>query len=350
MRNTSFFTAQHAHLPIIHPMTFWQSFYGGPLRKPPPALQYAMWALAAQYHQKYSEYAEVFYARARQYLDADEMRGSGEHFITLQHAQAYAIVATYEAKRMLFTRSAMTSAKCIRLVQMMGLDRLDGEQDELPPTLMPTTSWVEMEERRRTFWAAFSIDSHASISTGWPSLINSSEVTTRLPSSEQAFTTGTEEETAFMDDIFQGATYSGFAGTIVICRLFKAIMHHVHRSKPNDRPSDLMGGPFWIRHRTLDNELSSVFVFLPEKFRLPANVRDPSALHTNLNLHASVICLHHAAIEKADKYRVEGGIKQSSLARLKTAAEEIVNIAKMTFHNANAFVGSILRHANCSAC
>lgn len=77
---------------------------------------------------------------------------------------------------MLFTRAAMTSAKCIRLVQMMGLDRLDGEKDDLPPTLIPTTSWVETEERRRTFWAAFAIDSHASISTGWPSLINSSDV------------------------------------------------------------------------------------------------------------------------------------------------------------------------------
>lgn len=77
---------------------------------------------------------------------------------------------------MLFTRAAMTSAKCIRLVQMMGLDRLDGERDDLPPTLIPPTTWVEMEERRRTFWAAFSIDAHASISTGWPSLINSNDV------------------------------------------------------------------------------------------------------------------------------------------------------------------------------
>lgn len=61
-------------------------------------------------------------------------------------------------------------------------------------------------------------------------------------------------------------------------------------------------------------------------------------MHTNLNLHASVICLHHAAIEKAEKFGLEDGIKQSSLSRLKTAAEEIVNIARMTFHNANVFV------------
>lgn len=57
-------------------MRFWQAFYGGPLRKPTPALQYAMWALSAQFHPKYSDYAEVFYSRSRQYLDADEMKVS----------------------------------------------------------------------------------------------------------------------------------------------------------------------------------------------------------------------------------------------------------------------------------
>ena len=100
----------------------------------------------------------------------------GEHFITVSHAQAYAIIASFEAKCMRFTRAALTSAKCVRLVEMMGLDRLDGEQDQIPPTLVPPTSWVELEERRRAFWGAFAIDAHASISTGWPSLINSADV------------------------------------------------------------------------------------------------------------------------------------------------------------------------------
>lgn len=84
---------------------------------------------------------------------------------------------------MYFTRAALTSAKCVRLVEMMGLDRLDGEQDDIPPSLGPATSWVEIEERRRTFWGAFVIDSHASISTGWPSLINSADVRPLLLSS-----------------------------------------------------------------------------------------------------------------------------------------------------------------------
>lgn len=139
-------------------------------------LQYAIWAMAALGHEKYDQYQDVFYRRARQYADADEMKGHGEHFITLSHAQAWALIASFEAKNMLFTRAAMSSARCVRLVHMMGLDRLDGDPDDIPPTLGPALTWAEVEERRRVFWGAFTIDSHASISTGWPSLISSDDV------------------------------------------------------------------------------------------------------------------------------------------------------------------------------
>lgn len=103
-------------------------------------------------------------------------KGVGEHFITIPHVQAIALIATYEVRRMLFTRSLVNAAKCTRMVQMMGLDRLDGDRDDLPRALTPPTSWVEMEERRRAFWAAYTIDAHASIATGWPRLIQSDDV------------------------------------------------------------------------------------------------------------------------------------------------------------------------------
>jgi hypothetical protein len=77
---------------------------------------------------------------------------------------------------MLFSRSAMSSANCVRLCHMIGLDRLDGERLGMPPPLPPALTWAELEERRRVFWGAFSIDAHCCISTGWPSLINKDDV------------------------------------------------------------------------------------------------------------------------------------------------------------------------------
>ncbi|KAF7551011.1 hypothetical protein G7046_g7841 [Stylonectria norvegica] len=314
-----FFHTRYFFIPVVHPGRFLQSFYGGPMRKPPMCLQYAIWAMAANGHERYDQYHE----------------GHGELFITIGHAQAWALIASYEAKCMLFTRAAMSSAKCVRLCHMMGLDRIDGEQDELPPTLSAPLSWAELEERRRVFWGAFSIDSHASIATGWPSLINSDDVTTRLPASEEAFIADRKEEAPFLYEVFHGAPYTGFAGTMIVCQIFKTILHHVHRSKPHDRPEDVMHGPFWVRHRELDNKLSSIFMFLPDKLRLPQNIRDATATHTNLNLHACIICLHHAAIEKAVKHNLHSSIKTTSVYRLRAAAEEISNIMKLNTSTAN---------------
>ena len=61
---------------------------------------------------------------------------------------------------------------------MMGLHRLDAppSNKEVAPTILPPEDWTELEERRRLLWGAFCIDSHASISTGWPTLIDPTQV------------------------------------------------------------------------------------------------------------------------------------------------------------------------------
>ncbi|KAM3512799.1 hypothetical protein MY11210_003584 [Beauveria gryllotalpidicola] len=332
-----FFASAYHMAPVVHSGRYLTAFYGDPLRRPAMCLQNAIWALASHGHVKYDAYSDIFYRRARHYIEADEMRDAGEHFITLNHAQTWVILSTYEAKRMHFTRASMSCSRSVRICQMMGLDRLDGGIDDLPPALGPARSWIELEERRRVFWGAFAIDCHASISTGWPYLINAEDIMTRLPASEAAFSSGEEEETAHLHQVFEGAPYAGFAGTIVTCQLFKSILRHVHRPKPDDNPADLAHGGFWKRHRELDNQLSSVFMFLPERLQLPANMRDPGAVHVNLNLHASIICLHHAALELAEMHHHSQSIIDESLRRLRTSAEEVVNIVKMTAHRTGIF-------------
>ncbi|KAI6757278.1 hypothetical protein HG531_003103 [Fusarium graminearum] len=328
--NNIFFQNQYRLIPIVHPGRYLQSFYGPMPRRPPMCLRYAIWALAAAGNVKYDEYHDIFYRRSRQYMEADTMKGHGEVFISIQHAQTWALVAFYEAKMLLFTRSTISVANCVRLCHMMGLNRLDGDNVGMPPSLGPPITWAELEERRRIFWGVFAADSHCCISTGWPTLIDSDDIATRLPASEEAFVQDRKEEAPFLDDAIQGAQYTGFAGTIVTCQINKLVLRHIHRSKPDSRCEDLMNGSFWTRHRDLDNTLSSLFMFLPENFRLPENIRDVSALHLNMNLHAAIICIHHAAVEKAERYKLPGHVKQGSVARLRAAAEEIANLMRLT--------------------
>ncbi|KAK7970281.1 binuclear zinc transcription factor [Apiospora saccharicola] len=335
----TFFQRQSETIPIINQQRYLQEFYSPPHMKPPMCLQYAIWAIAALENKKYSASRDVFYQRARQYAEADEMKGQGEHFLTVRHAQAWSCIAVCEAKTMMFTRAAMSTARAVRLTAMMGLQRLDCAPGEMPPAIPPPKDWTELEERRRTLWGIFCLDSHCSISTGWPTLIDTTEVTTHLPCSEAAFRSGEEAKGCTLNEALKGYPYSSFASSVVICHFFNEILKHVHRPRPDDFPDNYEFGKYWTRHRELDNTLSSAFMFLPEGFRLPDNYRDRTAIHINLNLHASIICLHHAAIDKIDKHELPNHLKKASQTRLLTAAQEIVNIMKTMGSTASHPVG-----------
>ncbi len=69
----------------------------------------------------------------------------------------------------------MSTGRAVRLAQMLGFYRLDMEGSEVKQILPPPRDLIELEERRRTFWAAFYGDRWASSGTGWPMLINESE-------------------------------------------------------------------------------------------------------------------------------------------------------------------------------
>jgi hypothetical protein len=64
----------------------------------------------------------------------------------------------------------------VRLAQMLGLQRLDAQGQEIKQILPPARDWIELEERRRTFWAAFYSDRWASSGKGWPMIIDENEV------------------------------------------------------------------------------------------------------------------------------------------------------------------------------
>ena len=135
-----------------------------------------MWALAAMVTEKYAQHDDIFYRRARKYLDIDEMKGVGEAFVTLAHAQTWVLLSTYEFKLMYFPRAWMSCGRASRISLMMGLNRIDGIGMDVKQCLPPPRDWREREERRRTFWMAFCVDRYASIGTGWPMTIDERDV------------------------------------------------------------------------------------------------------------------------------------------------------------------------------
>jgi hypothetical protein len=157
---------------------------------------------------------------------------------------------------------------------------------------------------------------------------------TNLPASEEAFDFSRQEETQTLQEALSpvGASrLSSFAGVILMACLFGRNLIHLHRPDADDRDHDL-DGEFWKRHRFMDNILLNTSLSMPSHLKLPAGLQNPNIVFTNFNIHTSTICLHQAAIYKADKHRLPSSVSVESKKRCITAASEIASIMRMISH------------------
>ncbi|KAL5120299.1 hypothetical protein ACEQ8H_001857 [Pleosporales sp. CAS-2024a] len=329
-----YFTKIHPSLPMVHRPRFLAALNLAPHMRPPVCLRYIMWTLAASASDKYEALQEHFYHRARKYAQMDEMKGHGESTITLAHCQAWVLICTYEFKQMYFPRAWLSAGRAVRLAQMMQLHRLDGVGLDVKQCLPPPKDWTEREERRRTFWMAFAVDRYASIGTGWPMTIDERDITTNLPASENAFENSKAMPTGSLDQGLSPAGAAGLqamGGIVLTATMFGRNLLHLHRPGPNDHDDDINGG-FWNRHRQIEQILLQTSLNLPDHLRLPSGISDPNVVFANMCIHTSAICLHQAAIFKADKYRLPVNISNESKIRCVTAAAEIASIMRMISH------------------
>ncbi|KAK9794453.1 putative Fungal-specific transcription factor domain-containing protein [Seiridium cardinale] len=329
-----YFEKVHPSIPMIHKFRYLAAMNLAPNQRPPVCLRYAIWTNACSVVDKYIDLRDLFYQRARKYIEADYQKGYGEHLISVAHCQAHVLLASYEFKMMYFPRAWMSTGSAVRLAQMIGLHRLDGHGLDVKQCLPPPRDWTEREERRRTFWMAFSEDRYASIGTGWPMTIDEKDIMTHLPASEEAFDMSRPETTLTLAESMSpdgAAKLSSFGGIVLMACLFGRNLIHLHRPDADDRDHDL-NGEFWKRHRNMDNILLNTSLCLPNHLKLPNGLGSPNIVFVNMNIHTSTICLHQAAIFKADKNKLPASVSAESKVRCITAANEIASIMRMVSH------------------
>ncbi|RMD43668.1 hypothetical protein DV735_g1417, partial [Chaetothyriales sp. CBS 134920] len=332
--NRIYFEKIHPSMPMIHRGRFLASMDLPPHMRPCVALRYIMWAHACSATPQYSAQAEHFYTRARKYAENDEMRGHGESIISLAHCQAWILLSCYEFKMMYFPRAWMSTGRSARLALMMGLHRQDSIGLDVKQTLRPARDWLEREERKRTFWMAYCQDRYASIGTGWPMEFDERDIRTNLPATDDSFRTGQEEQTQTLAKVLNGEhtdTISSFTGVILLATIYGRNLTHLHRPTELDNDHDL-NGEFWKRHRDLDNILLKISLSMPLALRPPAALSDPNAIFCNMNIQTATICLHQAAIFKAEKNRLPAQVSGESKRRCIVAADQITNVMKMVSH------------------
>ena len=331
--NEMFFQKVYPSLPIIHKARYFAAMDLAPSMRPPVCLRYAMWSLAAATSDKYESFHPHFYQRARKYLEKEEMRGFGQSILTMSHCQSWFMVAMYEFRNMFFPRAWMSTGRAIRLTQMLSLHRLDGAGLDVKLTIAPPRDWTEREERRRTFWLIYWADRCASIGTGWPMSFEEKDILTNLPASDEAFQSSHPTRTQSLTDALQSMDqdFSSISGSIIMATLFGRNLTHLHRPEPDDREEDL-NGKFWQRHRAIDATLLNIKLTMPQHLRIPLGINDPNVVFLNMCLHSSAICLHQAAIYKAERNHLPSNVAGESKMRCIAAASEIATIMRTASH------------------
>jgi hypothetical protein len=181
---------------------------------------------------------------------------------------------------------------------------------------------------------AFCQDRYASIGTGWPMTIDERDIMTNLPASEDAFNMSRPEQTQSLTECTSpmgAGKLSPFGGIVLMACLFGRNLVHLHRPDADDLDHDL-NGPFWKRHRQMDNILLNTSLCLPPQLKLPIGLSNPNIVFTNMSIHTSTICLHQAAIFKAEKNKLPASVSAESKVRCITAANEIASIMRMISH------------------
>ena len=162
-RSQLYFDRVHSFAPILHQRRYYS--WGQELAKTGSrkSLQYAMWSLAASVSAQFQDVGDSLYWDTRRILDTLEMEDTNVELIDIEQVQAYILLAIYEFMRSDYRRGWMSAGRAFRLIQLMRLHEID-----VPSCIPLQVDWVEIEEKRRTFWMAYSLDRFVSIQNGWP--------------------------------------------------------------------------------------------------------------------------------------------------------------------------------------
>lgn len=95
-------------------------------------------------------------------IDSLEAESLQSDFIQIELVQACALIAINELMRVGYRRAWMSAGKCFSFVMLMKLHNVDG-QDHIATMLRQELSFAEIEERRRVFWMAYTLDRMISV-------------------------------------------------------------------------------------------------------------------------------------------------------------------------------------------
>lgn len=127
-----------------------------------------MWTLASLLSTQFGDMIQPLYQETKQMLERLSVEGDEHGSATIELAQAWVLVVTFESMRTHHRQAWMSAGRAFRLVQAMRYHDID-KSGPSPPQ---SGDFVEIEERRRVFWMAYFLDHVISMRDDWPITLN----------------------------------------------------------------------------------------------------------------------------------------------------------------------------------
>jgi hypothetical protein len=159
-RDQLYFERAHCFAPILHRDHYFSWAQLSTKTEGQICLQYAMWTLAASLSSQLQNIRESLYQHTYRLLEC--LESSDENLPSIEHIQARILILIYDFMKKSFHRGWISAGSCFRLIQLIRLHEVDF------PRRYVDEDWIRQEERRRTFWTAYSLDIFISIHGEWP--------------------------------------------------------------------------------------------------------------------------------------------------------------------------------------
>ncbi|KAK4152958.1 fungal-specific transcription factor domain-containing protein [Chaetomidium leptoderma] len=329
-----YFDRVHPNVPIFNHSRYFARSRQTPCMDGPNymlCLQYAMWTLAMALSSQFESSRELLYNETRQMLEALDLADDDLHPVRIEQVQAWLLVAFYELARASYRRASISAGRAFRLVQLARLHEVDS-----PGSAGQDEDTVVKEERRRTFWVAYSLDRLICMRSRGPLTLAEEVVCTRLPSPELAFQSGHPIPGCFLPEAIASGDHNFLSplaeSAIVVTICGRALSHGqvsgVERAFGNPSLD------FWLRHEWLDGMLTRTLDSLSINSPVVSALADPMLFFVFMMAHATTIFMCRIA-EESSLGGMDGHCRPAVVEyqqRAMRAAREIANLAQAHQH------------------
>ncbi|KAM6511491.1 hypothetical protein FALCPG4_016495 [Fusarium falciforme] len=334
LRHHLFFEFVYHSLPILYQDRFFEEMATQPHPRPLLALSYAVALVSAAISPPHQDLQKQYYSMTRKMLEECEMEGDGAEFANLNIFQALLFLLRYEIMASQITRAWMTLGRAIRLASVLNLQKMDtrdvsgGIVPGLHVELPPTEDSVLLEERRRSFWYLFILETYVKTRSGMPcQLGHAVSFDVNLPSPGLLNQGLTPTNMPFLRDVAKSdEELSSYAACVIMVDLAIRAYEHGELSQ-----SQAQG--YWDRHFAMAKLIQECSAKMGNNLGKEAAVRDPVSLSNQLNLGAIKIMLHETAIGRGRADDLSPSMIAENERCCQVAAQTIADTVRVVWEN-----------------